>query len=194
MSKLSLSALAACLVAALSLAACGSSSSSDDQSQITDAINAAAVSGKASACTEAETQAFVEQSNYETGNAAIAACKKDAGQGNADSVDVSNIQVDGDKATADVAITGSTFDGQTIEVSLVKDGGAWKLDSFNDFVAFDKEKFSKAFIAAVAGSGNLSPQQVQCVGGKIKSEDEASLKEAILSGDSSKVAALFNGC
>jgi hypothetical protein len=183
-------------VAALGVGACGGSSesSSDDEAQITDAINAAAVSGDPSSCTEAETQAFVEQVNYEQGQAAIQACRQSAGEGNADSVEVSDIQVDGDGATADVAVTGSTFDGQTIAVSLVKEDGKWKLDSFDDFVSFNPQKFAASFIDQVKRGSQLTPQQVSCLENKIGSASPGTIKQAILSGDSSQVQQLFAGC
>lgn len=191
MSKLS--AIAACLFACGVLSACGGGGSNDD-SQITDAVNAAAVSGDASACTEAQTQRFTEQSEGSTGSAAIAACKKSAGQNNADSVDVTEIKVDGDKATANVAVTGSAFDGQTLAISFVKDNGTWKLDYIEDIPNFDATKFAASFTAQALKAGQLSAAQVKCITGNIASAGPTSIKQAILSGNQAALAPLFAGC
>ena len=49
-----------------------------------------------------------------------------------DSVTVSDVNVDGDSATATAKVTGNVFDGQTIKVSLVKDGGSGSSMSSTD--------------------------------------------------------------
>src|SRR5262245_53805225 len=118
--------------AAFALAACGGGddASSEDQDQITQAINAAAASGDPSACTQYQTQRFLEQTNDGTGEAAVKSCEQDAADSVADSVDVTDIEVDGDSATAKAAVTGSVFDGQTLDIALVKEGDVWKLDQF----------------------------------------------------------------
>jgi hypothetical protein len=46
----------------------------------------------------------------------------------ADSVEVSDVMVDGRKATATAVPEGGPSDGETLEISLVREGGAWKID------------------------------------------------------------------
>ena len=139
----------------LGLAACGGGDDSDsttgsaDEAAITKAIQALATGTDPTACTQYATQKFVDQTNGpSTGQAAVTACEKDfrSGQGAvADSVEVTDVQVDGSTATASAKATGNIFDGQTIELALVKEGGAWKLDLFKGFSDFDKTALINSF-------------------------------------------------
>jgi hypothetical protein len=113
----------------LSLAACGDNGiGSDDQDQITQAIEFATTSGDPKACIEAQTQNFTEQTTGQSGEAAVKQCEQNAKPPTADSVEVSNFDGDSDSATADVAFKGEFFDGQTVQAALVKEGDQWKLD------------------------------------------------------------------
>jgi hypothetical protein len=156
------------LLAPLALAACGgdddSGGSSADEDQITQAIEAAATSGDPSACTKYETLRFVEQTGNGKGQAAIKSCEKDAADSVADKVDVSDVNVDGNSATAKAAVTGSFFDGQTLDIGLVKEGGQWKLDEFKGFAEFNRDAFLAAFRHELATSeGGAPAAAVDCV-------------------------------
>src|SRR5262245_61459259 len=154
----------AAILAVLGLAACGSSNSnSADEDQITAAINAAAVSGDPSACTKYQTQRFVEQTNSGTGEAAVRSCEKDAPNSVAEKVDVSDISVDGSNATATAKVTGSIFDGQTLNIALVKQNGQWKLDEFKGFENFDKAAIVAALPKEIAKEGGATPQGIDCI-------------------------------
>jgi hypothetical protein len=168
--RLSLAIAATTALAALALAACGGSDNSDDEDQITDAIELAATSGDPKACTEAQTQKFTEQVSGEgqTGEAAVKACEESAADTAGDEVDVSDIEVDGDSATAQVAVTGSTFDGQTLDIGLVKEGDQWKLDDFRGFTDFDREAFNNSFREGLTQPPDaLTPEQADCVMGNL---------------------------
>ena len=62
-------------------------------------------------------------------NGSIDECKKDAENtsDNPDSVEVANISVDGDKATADLSVIGGPNDGQKLSASFVKEGDQWRV-------------------------------------------------------------------
>lgn len=193
MSRLHYGVLAAALVlAAAALSACGSSSSSSaDDSAITAAITKAATSGDPAACTSVQTPAFNAQTSGGNGNGdPTAACEKSAASTAAKTVDVTNIKVDGDKATADVAITGATLDGQTVAIALVKQGGQWKLDKVNSFVKFDRNKLIAAFgnqVTTGAPAGVIA-----CAKQHLAAATDAQLEAIILTptgGD-----AVFSGC
>lgn len=156
---------AAALLAAFALAACGGGNNSADEDQITKAIDVSATSGDPSACTQYQTQRFVEQTGEgATGEAAVKGCEKNAAESVADQVEVSDIQVDGDKATATAAVTGSIFDGQTLDIALVKEGDQWKLDEFKGFKDFNRDSFLPAFRQELATSeGGAPAAAVDCV-------------------------------
>jgi hypothetical protein len=161
---------------ALGLAACGGGDS--DTGKIEEAIETAATGADPSKCTEVETQHFVEQSNQERGPAALKECEKEArkGEGAAESVEVSNVEVDGSQATADVALTGGAFDGQTIEVGMVEEDGQWKANELTSFTNFDKGKF----LAAIEGElGGASKGFGACVIEKFENSSQGEIEELL---------------
>jgi hypothetical protein len=187
------------LIAALSsvfvLAACGGDDSSEDEDQITDAIETAATSGEASACTELQTQRFNEQTQFETGDAALTTCEEQAADVAAESVEVSNVEVDGDTATADAAFSGAALGGQTITISLVKEGDQWKLDHLDEFVDFDAEAFAEGIATGASeGPDAAPPEVVDCLRNAITTGDAEAIQAAYLSGDGSQLEGIFGQC
>jgi hypothetical protein len=178
------------------LAACGDDDdgSSEDEDQITAALDRAATSGDPAACTEVQTQKFIEQTGGgETGQAAIKSCQKDAADTPAEEVEVTDVEVDGDAATAKAAVTGSFFDGQTLNLALVKEGDQWKLDELTSFDDFDRDAMVAAISEELASEEGASPQAVDCVAGQIQSLPEDQVQAAFL-GDSDAEDALFAPC
>src|SRR4051794_31169161 len=181
------------VAAAFPLAGCGGGNSDEDQ--ITDAITTSATTNDDSNCTDLETQRFLEQIEFTTGPDALKQCKQSGPESNADSVDVSNVAVNGDTATAEAAITGAAFDGQTLEISLVKEGDQWKLDNIDSFKNFDQQTFADAFAkAATEGDDPASQDQANCIAGKVAAAPANTLQQAILSGNEQAFAALFGTC
>ena len=184
-------------LAALALSACGGggNNSSADQDQITKQIQFAATSGDPKACTTAQTQHFTDQTSGDngTGTAAVRTCEQDASQGVADKVDVSDISVDGDNATAKVAITGSVFDGQTLNVALVKEGGTWKLDDFKGFEGFNRDAMI-ASLSAELGKQGLPSQGVDCIKTQLEKQSDQQLQQFFLNPSSTGAAAIFSPC
>src|SRR5262245_64790634 len=115
---LRLPVFAALCALSLALAACGSNTDSGaDENQITAVITRAATSGDPAVCTQDQTLKFTEQSSGgPKGEAAIKSCEKDAENTAAQSIDVTDVSVDGNTATATAKATGNIFDGQTLEV------------------------------------------------------------------------------
>ncbi|HEX4307620.1 MAG TPA: hypothetical protein VHZ54_16410, partial [Solirubrobacterales bacterium] len=145
MNKRHLVALALLLVAALTLVACGGGSS--DEGKITEAIETAATTSDPSNCTELDTQRFDEQNSQQKGKAAVKACEKEAEQGEeqAKSANVSNVSVNGEKATAEVEFEGGSLNSQVLEVALVEEEGDWKLDQIEGFAKYDGKALGAAF-------------------------------------------------
>lgn len=179
-------------VFALTFAACGGGN--DDEDQIAEVIETTATTSADSNCTDLETQRFLEQTNFSSGQDAVDACKASKPEDNAESADVSNVEVDGDKATALVKLTGSTFDGQTLDVSLVKQDDQWKMDRIDGIEDFDVKRFGLAFAAGASKGGDLDQTQAKCVAAYFASQDPEALKAAVLSGDPAKLAPAFRGC
>jgi hypothetical protein len=181
------------IVTAFALAACGSSGNSDE-SQIEAAIETSATSKSPSKCTEVETQAFVEQSTGESGQAAVKQCEAEAPEESAESVEVSNIEIEGSEATAEATVTGSALDGQTLEVALVEEEGQWKLNELMGFVNFDQAKLVEAFATRLKESGELKAETASCIVEALKESSREEVEELILNGSSEKFEQLASGC
>lgn len=187
-------AVSLCLaLAALALPACGGGKSDEDQ--ISDAIVQTVTTTSKENCTDLQTQRFDEQVTFESGADAVKSCSDPDSNEPADSAQVSNVQVDGDAATADVAIKGSTFDGQTVKVSLVKQGDQWKLDHIDDFVNFDQQKFADSFAkSATEGKNPLTQAQASCVASGFANASAGAVKTVVLSGKAAALVPVLRRC
>jgi hypothetical protein len=183
------------LASALFLVACGGSGS-NDESEIEEAITTSATSSDPANCTELETQNFVEQSAGESGKAALKTCEKEAAdpEGKADSVKVTEVEVDGEKATAQAAVVGGAFDGQALVLALVKDGDQWKLDEITEFAKFDQAAIANQFKTQLEKGGEVEPKTTACIVEGIEEAPQEELEEVILSGDSKPIEELAEGC
>ena len=126
-------------LAAFALAACGSSESDEDQ--VIDVVETSVLTTDPADCEALSTLKFMEQTNSAEGDEAVKACEEDAedSSDDADEVSVDKVEIDGANATADVAVTGGSLDGQTVSVALVDEDGDWKMDELTGFAVFDRE-------------------------------------------------------
>jgi hypothetical protein len=194
--KLRFSLFALLLALPLVLAACGGSSG-DDESAVIERIEAAVASTNPADCERYATQAFLEQSQFEKGAAAVKGCEEDAAdtEDDPDSTKVTNVQITGSKATADVAFEGGTFDGQTISIGLVEEDGDWKLDEIARFVKLDRERFVKAFEAGVTSGGERLPRALaSCMGEVLRELPRPELEEVVIGGDPQPIVEIVEGC
>jgi ABC-type glycerol-3-phosphate transport system substrate-binding protein len=168
------------LALALGLAACGGSSESDED-KIVDVIETSATSSDPSNCTELQTAAFNEQDTQESGDAATKACEEEAkDEENAESVEVSEVEVDGDTATATTAITGGSLDGQTVELELVKDGDDWKLNELTGFVDFDSAQIVATLAEGLEEEESIEPKIASCIVETLENSDDSEIEDLVL--------------
>lgn len=190
MRRMVLALAAVCALAGMN--ACGGNS---DEGKVTDAIVTSATTSDPANCTELLTQSFVEQTEFEKGEQALKSCREQDQSSNADSVEVRQIEVDGESATAEARIEGSVFDGQTLAISLVSEDGQWKLDRIEDITIFDKEALAEAFArTATQGEDPLTQEQADCVAENFRTGPPGTIEQAILSGDPEALAPAFQGC
>jgi hypothetical protein len=187
---------ATALLAVLALAACGGGGGGDDEADITDVIETSIMSTDPNDCTELQTQNFLEQTEFETGEEAVQECREDAADtsNDPDSVDVSNVEIDGDDATATVAVVGGPLSGATIAVALVKDGDQWKLDRITDVPELDVEAFKNAFSEEIAKSAGLPGPVATCMANAFNSVSEEQLKQLLVSGSEQQLLGIFQAC
>lgn len=194
MNKRILVPLALLAAALLALTACGGGSS--DEGKITETIETAATTSDPSNCTELETQRFVEQNAAEHGKGAIKTCEQEAEEGKeqAKSVAVSNVSVNGSKATAQAQFEGGSLGSQAIEVALVEEGGNWKLDYIEGFADYDGKALGERFEKRFEEEGELTPAQTKCIVGKISGLSKEEAEEAFFAGSAGSVLELVHSC
>jgi hypothetical protein len=193
--KLHLLLLPALLVLGLGLAACGGSGEGDE-GRIEEAIEKAATATDPSACTKYQTQHFLEQTNQEGGKSAVKNCEEEAeNEEGAQSASVSNVAVNGSKATAEVALTGSVFNGQTVEVGLVKEGDQWKLNEVVKFTKFNQAKLVESFEHELSKASNeVSPKFAACFIEAFEEADQAELEELLFGGNEKAFEEIAKNC
>jgi hypothetical protein len=183
------------IFAALAFAACGSSESDEDK--IVSAIETSATSPDPANCEKLSTQAFMEQSTSSEGKEAVKTCEEDAGkpENNAESAAVSNVEVEGEEATAEVALTGGSFDGQTVGIALVKEGDQWKLNEITEFVKLDNAKLVEQLETQFEKpSSEVSEEVAICIEEGIEESSQAEVEEYFLSGSPEALEALAESC
>ncbi len=182
------------IVSAFALAACGSSGNSEE-SEIEAAVEASATSSKPADCKKFNTQKFMEQVSRSEGAEAVKTCEKEASEGSgAKSATVSNVEVDGSKATADVALTGGSLGGQEVEVALVQEGDQWKLNELTGFAKFDQATVVKTFEEEFAKSKEVSKSLASCIVEDFEKAPQAKLETALLSGGTEGFEELAGSC
>ncbi|HVW46270.1 MAG TPA: hypothetical protein VHA76_04390 [Solirubrobacterales bacterium] len=186
--------LALLALASVGLAACGGGSNAEDQ--ITEVIEKAAMTKDPSNCTELQTLRFAEQNTSESGKAAIKSCEESAKEEEqAEEAKVSNVSVNGEKATAEVEFVGGSLGSQTLEVALVEDEGNWKLDHIEGFAHYDGKALEESFLKRFEESSEgLSKKQYTCITEAIGKASKSEAEEMFLSGSSTKIEELAKSC
>ncbi len=183
------------VVAALALSACGGGGSSDE-SQIEEVIETSATSTSPSDCTKYQTLKFDEQGADVEGKAAIKACEEEAEEpeGQAKSVEVSNVEVNGSKASAEAAVSGGSLDGQTVEIDLAKQGDQWKLDELAGFAKLDQPKLVEALTKEFEKGGEVEESIATCIEEGFEEASKPEVEELLLGGSSKPIEELAEGC
>jgi len=183
---------------ALGLAACGGSGDDGDEDEIRAMVEVSAMSTYPADCTRYLTLNMLEQTTKRQGRAAVRECEENTLEESSgpDAVWSSDIEVDGDRATARVAFEGGSYDGQAFDVALVEIDGQWKLHELVSFATFDRE-------ALVLGWGRegleraASAEQadiVSCVIGELDKLSDADLQALVLDPSPEPGAALVRPC
>jgi len=184
----------ALFVIALALAACGSGG--DETGEIEEVIVASATANNPGNCKKLNTRQFNEQLAGESGEAAIEECEEEAEKKEGlDSVRISEVEVDGSDATAVVALSGGGFDGQTVEVALIKDGEQWKLNEIVKFTKFDSDQLARAFEDQVsAHPGEINRELAVCLIETFRTSSREEAEELLLSGSSKAFEEVAEAC
>jgi hypothetical protein len=187
--------LALLAFAALAVTACGGGGSSAED-EVTEVIEQAATTKDPSNCTELQTLRFTEQNTGEKGKAAVKSCEESAKEEEqAEEAKVSNVSVNGEKATAEAEFIGGSLGSQTLSIALVEEDGAWKLDQIEGFANYNGKALEETFLKRFEESPEgLSKQQYTCIAEGIGKASTAEAEAMFLSGSSIKIEELAKGC
>lgn len=184
------------LLLAGSLVSCGDGESEEDK--IVETIEVSATSTDPADCEALATRAFLMQTQVkESGAEALESCEGDAKEtvGDPDSVEVSDVKVDGSKATADAAFSSGTFDGQVLSVALVEKDGNWKLDRVTGFAHLDQKKLTRSFQRALEeGPGASAPQLAACIGDVLRKSSRSEIEEVAIGGSLVPLEEIIEDC
>ncbi|HEX3359393.1 MAG TPA: hypothetical protein VHS74_00235 [Solirubrobacterales bacterium] len=151
------------LATALALAACGGSSGGGEDAKVEEAIEESATSTDPSKCTALQTALFNETETDQKGAEATKACEEEAKENDTESVNVSHVSVNGEKATAEVEVEGSGLNGQGVELELVEEEGNWKLNKLLGFTNFDAAALGEALEEELGKQEGVDPKLAKCV-------------------------------
>jgi hypothetical protein len=181
------------LLSALILAACGGGN--DEATKVEEAIETAATTTNPAECTKTQTQKFMEQTSNESGKAAVKGCEEEAeNEEGAKSAKVSNVEVSGSSATAEVGLSGGNLDGQTLEVALVEQGDQWKLNEVVKFTQFDQEKLVETFEREIEKSGEANSKFTGCFVEALEEADRAEIEGLVLRGSAKGIEKAVENC
>lgn len=182
------------ILSAFALTACGSSGGEDGE--IEEAIETSATTTNPADCKKLNTLKFMEQTTQESGSAALKSCEAEAKEEEgAKSVVVSAVEVDGSDATAEVALSGGSLDGQTLELGLVKDGDQWKLNEVVKFTKFDQAKLAESLETGLSeASSEVDPKLSSCIIEAFKQGSQGEVEELLFSSSSKALEEVFEAC
>ena len=183
------------LAAALALAACGGGSSGGgEEAKIEEVIEESATSTDPSKCTELQTTLFNETETDQKGAEATKACEEEAKENDTESVNVSNVSVNGEKATAEVEIEGSSLNGQGVEVELVEEGGDWKLNKFISFTNFNAAALGEALEEEFEKEEGVNPKLAKCVVEGVSEISQSDAESMVFEKSLASIEKIAQGC
>jgi hypothetical protein len=189
------------LVTALALAACGGGGSSSSgggeaEAAIEKTIEESATSTDPSKCTELQTTAFNEQETASKGKEATENCEAAAENDSSDAtkVSVSEVNVNGEKATAVAELEGTALSGQAIELELVEEGGKWKLNQFLSFAKYDSKALADALEKEFEKEESIGDALGKCVADGVSKFSQSEAEEVAFEGKTENLQELATTC
>lgn len=161
------------VLATVSVIACGSEGSgpaetpepaAGGEAAVRELIELAFTDGDPSYCGELYTEELLEQISGEEGDAALEECienESDDSDTDARAVEVADIEIDGERASANATTDGGQFSGSTFELTLEAEEDRWLIDRIED-IAFDRSGFDAGLAERMRAEG-FSPSEASCV-------------------------------
>jgi hypothetical protein len=175
-----LAAIAVVVVLVLVLAGGGDDGDSEED-VVRDRIEEISTGKDPEICETGYTTTFLQKATGLSGTEGEDVCRQQVPQNDTRGVDIKELEISGDKATATVVEDGGDYDGETLEVTLVKQGGEWKADDLDRPSVAQGDDAERAIINAVLNFGSsegtkacdyLSYAGLQRLGGRSGCEDQ----------------------
>lgn len=182
---------------ALALVSCGGAGAGDEEA-IKEMVDASVSDTGPETCLKYSTMNYLEMTTHREGDAAIEACEEDALDPDVNQpteLKVSNIDVDGNSATAVIAVEGSLIDGQKVRIGFAEHAEHWRYDQWLGFVDLDAERL----ILQIGREGMLqaeSPREAEaiaCVIGAMEGMEAETLEKEIFE-NPEPLSALWDNC
>ena len=156
-----------------------------DALEIEEAIETVATTSDPTVCEELMTPNYLEQVSGVPAPFSDEVCEQTISFSEpADSVDVTDIEVDGEEASALVSYVGGAFDGSSLMVGLVDDDD-WKLDRRLRFQSLDRPAFEKALREQlVEPEFAFSAKGADCIVRRLGALPDRALEQRLLSATS----------
>lgn len=189
------------LACACAFAACGGDGGSNDDAEagIKKAITVFVSSDNSADCWRFTTPSLLEKlskTNYEVAVASCEALAINPLVEDAKKVTVTEIEVDGDAATATASFVGSVVGGQTARFGLVERDGRWMNDEIFGFVDLDAEKLATEW-GRLLLLLSVTPEEIDgatCVMNRLLALSGENLEAMYLGGDPGPYVELVQSC
>jgi hypothetical protein len=160
-----------------------------DSAEIEEAITTVATSKDPGFCDAFLTQAYLEQMTGVKAPYADELCEEAARLDAADAVDVTDVDVNGDEATATATYSGSSLDGSSLVVRLVRSDGDWKLDRKLRVEFLNRAGLERGYREVlVSPDYRFSEAGASCVIAETRQLTDAELADSVLSRNVSRTA------
>jgi hypothetical protein len=183
-------ASASLLLAALALSAVSGCGGSDDaEGEINDVLDRTFTTSDPAQCEELSDKAIQKLLPSSSGaEDPVAVCKENLDPSTeADSIEVTDLTVDGTDATATVTPQGGSYAGASVDVKLLDDDG-WKIDELGEIEIVDRDAYvdslDQSLEASAFGANTLRPRDLSCVSGYVRNKvSTADLQRSLTTGD-----------
>ena len=178
-----LAAVAVVVVLVLVLAGGGDDGGGPEE-EVRDRIEEISTGKDPEICETGYTATFLQKATGRSGSEAAELCRQQVPENKTTGVEIKDLEVSGERATATVIEDGGNYDGEDLEVTLVKQADEWKVDDLDRPEVAQGEAAERAIINTVLNFGSsegikacdyLSYQGLQRLGGR--SGCESSFKE-----------------
>ena len=109
-------------------------------------------------------------------------------------VAVKSVEAVGESAVADVAISGGSLDGQTLEIALRREDGEWRLGRLIGFLHFDRAAFIATLGKAMSEQGGAVAKARGCVLKDLAPLPTVEFENSVLEHSGPAVTEAFEAC